>query len=233
MSVSVQRRSRPQDRHLKSKTLPGAPERSILGRRTKDSASRETRKLRSKRTLPPKTKSLCVGRRCIKAPLRSTKPLTSFTGLGSVVIVGQTTWVALFSGPKKEPGEAGSTPDPAGDGRKSTISGQIRGRPGSPRLFLRPAKFSWRRNPGPFSNQDLYSGTSIRSVGGCRPPDPPPPKPPPLPRVPGRDLLGAGKPWPVTWLEPKRVWGGAAPRGSQYRLFCVVGLSYLRLVTHF
>ncbi len=39
-----------------------------------------------------------------------------------------------------EPGRAGSTPDPAGNLRFSTISGRIWGRSGSPRLPLRPAK---------------------------------------------------------------------------------------------
>jgi hypothetical protein len=36
--LGLQRRSQPQDRHLRSKTLPGAPGGSILGPQTKDFA---------------------------------------------------------------------------------------------------------------------------------------------------------------------------------------------------
>ncbi len=50
------RRSRPQDRHLRSKTIPGAPEGPILGPRTKDLASMGPRNLRSRGTRPPKRK---------------------------------------------------------------------------------------------------------------------------------------------------------------------------------
>ncbi len=50
----IQRRSRQQDRHLRSKTPPRAPEGSILGPRTKDLASRGPRNLRSRGT--PKAK---------------------------------------------------------------------------------------------------------------------------------------------------------------------------------
>jgi hypothetical protein len=52
----VQRRTQPQDRHLRSTTLPGAPGRSILGPRTKDLASRGPRNLRSSGTLSQKRK---------------------------------------------------------------------------------------------------------------------------------------------------------------------------------
>ncbi len=54
--ILIQWRSRPQDRHLRSKTLPGAPGGSILGPRTKDLASRGPRNLRSRGTLPPPKK---------------------------------------------------------------------------------------------------------------------------------------------------------------------------------
>ncbi len=59
----VQRRSRPQDRRLRSKTPPGTSGGSVLGPRTKELASRGPRNLRSKGTLTPKKETLPVGRR--------------------------------------------------------------------------------------------------------------------------------------------------------------------------
>ncbi len=60
----IQRRSRPQDRHLRSKTLPGAPGGSILGARTKGLGSRGPRNLRSKGNLSPQKETSYVGRLC-------------------------------------------------------------------------------------------------------------------------------------------------------------------------
>ncbi len=51
-SGGIQRRTCPQDAHLRSKTLPGAPGGSISEPRTKDVASRGPRNLRSRGTLP-------------------------------------------------------------------------------------------------------------------------------------------------------------------------------------
>ena len=59
-----QRRSQPQDRHLRSETPPGAPGESMFGARTKDFASRGPRNLRSRGTLPPQKETLYVVRRC-------------------------------------------------------------------------------------------------------------------------------------------------------------------------
>ncbi len=63
--VNLQRRSRPQDRLLRSKTLPWVPGGSNVGPRTKDFASTGPRSLRSGGTLPKIRGTLFVGRRCI------------------------------------------------------------------------------------------------------------------------------------------------------------------------
>ncbi len=57
----LQRRSQPQDRYLRSKTLAGAPGGSILGPRTEDLASRGPRILRSRGPLPPQQGNLMFG----------------------------------------------------------------------------------------------------------------------------------------------------------------------------
>ncbi len=63
--ADLQPTSPPQDRHLRSKTLPGAPGASILRPRTEGFASRGPRNPRSKGTLPKIRGTLYVGRRCI------------------------------------------------------------------------------------------------------------------------------------------------------------------------
>ena len=60
----VQRRSRPQDRHLRSMTLPWAPRGSIVCPRTEDFASRGPRNLSSGGTPPQIRGTLYVGHRC-------------------------------------------------------------------------------------------------------------------------------------------------------------------------
>ncbi len=55
---TLHRRPRPQERHLRSKTLPWAPGKSMLGPRTKDLAARGPPNLRSKGTCPPKKETL-------------------------------------------------------------------------------------------------------------------------------------------------------------------------------
>ncbi len=72
----VQRRSRPQDRHLRAKTLPGARGGSILGARTNEFALRGLRNLRSRGAVPPKKDTLHVGRRRMRGYTRD----PSFTG---------------------------------------------------------------------------------------------------------------------------------------------------------
>ncbi len=61
---NIQQRSQPQDRHLRSKTLPGAPGGSILRPRMKGFSSRGPRNLRSGGALPQISGALYVGRRC-------------------------------------------------------------------------------------------------------------------------------------------------------------------------
>jgi hypothetical protein len=80
---NLQRRSQPQDRHLRSKTLPGAPGGWILGTRTQDLASRGPRNLRSRETLPPKKETLYVGRRSMsqKESIEQSTPVSVHTGV--------------------------------------------------------------------------------------------------------------------------------------------------------